>query len=122
MKRGHTIEKYLEKIDRLRNSTRDIALTTDIIVGFPGETEDDFRQTVKMVEYCGFDMAYIFKYSPRPGTPAFEMTDDVSPAEKTLRFLELEKTQKDIQNNNLQRYLIKCLKYWLRADRLVQVV
>ena len=110
MKRGHTIKKYFEKIDRLRNSTRDIALTTDIIVGFPGETEDDFRQTVKMVEYCGFDMAYIFKYSPRPGTPAFEMTDDVSPAEKTLRFLELEKTQKHIQNNNLQRYINQVLK------------
>ena len=110
MKRGHTIEKYFQKIDRLKNSSRDIALTTDIIVGFPGETEDDFRQTVKMVEYCGFDMAYIFKYSPRPETPAFEMDDDVSPAEKTLRFLELERTQKAIQNRGLQRYLNQVLK------------
>ena len=63
-----------------------------------------------MVEYCGFDMAYIFKYSPRPGTPAFEMVDDVSEAEKTLRFMELEKTQKRIQNNRLRRYLNKVLK------------
>ena len=63
-----------------------------------------------MVEYCGFDMAYIFKYSPRPGTPAFEMEDDVSPAEKTLRFMELERVQKRIQNNRLQRYLNKVLK------------
>jgi len=110
MKRGHTIEKYFEKIDRLRNSTRDIALTTDIIVGFPGETEDDFRQTVKMVELCGFDMAYIFKYSPRPETPAYEMDDDVSSAEKTLRFMELERTQKAIQNKRLQRYLNQVLK------------
>ena len=110
MKRGHTIEKYFQKIDRLKNSSRDIALTTDIIVGFPGETEDDFRQTVKMVEYCGFDMAYIFKYSPRPETPAFEMDDDVSPAEKTLRFLELERTQKAKQNRGLQRYLNQVLK------------
>jgi tRNA-2-methylthio-N6-dimethylallyladenosine synthase len=105
MKRGHTIEQYLKKIDRIKASTRDIALTTDIIVGFPGETEADFLDTVKMVEYCGFDMAYIFKYSPRPGTPAFDMVDDVSPAEKTLRFLKLEKTQKDVQNKGLQRYL-----------------
>lgn len=110
MKRGHTIEKYFEKIDRLKNSTRDIALTTDIIVGFPGETEADFRQTVKMVEYCGFDMAYIFKYSPRPGTPAFEKEDDVSPAEKTIRFLELERTQKALQEKSLQRYLNQVLK------------
>jgi tRNA-2-methylthio-N6-dimethylallyladenosine synthase len=110
MKRGHTIEKYLEKIDRLRSSSRDIALTTDIIVGFPGETEADFLDSVKMVEYCGFDMAYIFKYSPRPGTPAFDMTDDVSPAEKTLRFMELEQTQKRIQNKRLQRYLNQTLK------------
>ncbi len=110
MKRGHSIEKYFEKIDRLRSSHRDIALTTDIIVGFPGETELDFQDSIKMVEYCGFDMAYIFKYSPRPGTPAFEMVDDVSEVEKTLRFMELERTQKRIQNNRLQRYLVKVLK------------
>ena len=110
MKRGHTIEKYFEKIDRLRSSHRDIALTTDIIVGFPGETDVDFQDTIKMVEYCGFDMAYIFKYSPRPGTPAFEMDDDVSAADKTIRFMELEKAQKAIQHNRLQRYLNKVLK------------
>jgi len=110
MKRGHTIENYFEKIDRLRSSGRDIALTTDIIVGFPGETEEDFQDSVKMVEYCGFDMAYIFKYSPRPGTPAFEMADDVSAADKTIRFMELERTQKGIQNNRLQRYINKVLK------------
>lgn len=110
MKRGHTIEKYLRKIDRIKSSTKDISLTTDIIVGFPGETEDDFQATIKMVEYCGFDSAYIFKYSPRPGTPAFEMADDVSTEEKTRRFIELENTQKRIQSNNLQRYLNKVLK------------
>lgn len=110
MKRGHTIEKYLAKIDRIKASPRDIALTTDIIVGFPGESEADFLDTVKMVEYCGFDMAYIFKYSPRPETPAFAMSDDVSPAEKTLRFMELERVQKCSQDKRLQRYLNKVLK------------
>ncbi|MGB2750914.1 MAG: tRNA (N6-isopentenyl adenosine(37)-C2)-methylthiotransferase MiaB [Pyrinomonadaceae bacterium] len=110
MKRGHTIEKYLAKIDRIKAASRDIALTTDIIVGFPGETEEDFQDTLNMVKYCGFDMAYMFKYSPRPGTPAFEMADDVSEAEKTLRFLELENAHKDIQNTQLQRYLNKVLK------------
>lgn len=110
MKRGHTIERYFKQIDRLRSSVRDIALTTDIIVGFPGETEADFMDSVKMVEYCGFDMAYIFKYSPRPGTPAFDMVDDVSPAEKTFRFLELERAQKLSQKNTLQRYINRVLK------------
>lgn len=110
MSRGHTIEKYLEKIDRVKQSPRDIALTTDIIVGFPGETEEDFEETMKMVEYCGFDSAYIFKYSPRPGTPAFEMEDDVTPGEKTLRFMELEKIQKHKQHRGLQRYMNKSLK------------
>jgi tRNA-2-methylthio-N6-dimethylallyladenosine synthase len=110
MKRGHRTDRYLKQIDRLRSSWRDIAITTDIIVGFPGETEDDFRKTVELVEYAGYDMAYIFKYSPRPGTPAFEMEDDVAPAEKTIRFLELERTQKDSQNRRLQRYVNKVLK------------
>lgn len=110
MKRGHTLDSYLKKIDRLRNASRDIAITTDIIVGFPGETEEDFRETVRMVEYCGFDMAYIFKYSPRPGTPAFEMEDTVSPAEKTIRFLELERVQRRVQNQRIQRYLGKTVQ------------
>ena len=107
MKRGHTIESYFKKIDKLKESARDVALTTDIIVGFPGETESDFEETKRAVEYCGFDSAYIFKYSPRPGTPAFEMPDDVSPGEKKLRFLDLEKVQKRRQNERLQRYLGK---------------
>jgi tRNA-2-methylthio-N6-dimethylallyladenosine synthase len=110
MKRGHTIESYFKKIDKLRDSARDVALTTDIIVGFPGETEKDFEDTKRAVEYCGFDSAYIFKYSPRPGTPAFEMEDDITPGEKKLRFLELEKVQKDSQNSRLQRYLGKTVQ------------
>ncbi len=110
MRRLHTIDSYFKKIDKIKGSGRDISLTTDIIVGFPGETDADFRETVKMVEYCGFDSAYIFKYSRRPGTPAYEMDDDVSPEEKTARFLELEQTQKRVQNNGLQRYLNKPIK------------
>ena len=99
-----------DRIDKIKASGRDIAITTDIIVGFPGETDEDFRDTVKMVEYCGFDSAYIFRYSPRPGTPAYEMEDNVPMEVKTERFRELEDVQKSIQANGLQRYLKKTLK------------
>ena len=109
MRRLHTIDSYKKKIDRIRSSPRDIALTSDIIVGFPGETEEDFDRTVELVEYCGYDSAYIFKYSPRPGTPAFEMLDTVSDEEKTARFIELERVQREVQNRRLQRYLGKTL-------------
>ena len=109
MRRLHSIERYQKIIDRLRSSRRDISLTTDIIVGFPGETESDFEETVKLVEYCKYDSAYIFKYSPRPGTPAYEMVDDVSSAEKTRRFRELEALQRKIQTANLKRYLGRSL-------------
>jgi tRNA-2-methylthio-N6-dimethylallyladenosine synthase len=105
MRRGHTIESYLKKVDKIRSSSRNISLTTDIIVGFPGETENDFEETVKMVERCRFDSAYIFKYSPRPGTPAFSMPDDVSVSEKTRRFCELEALQKKCQRTELERYI-----------------
>lgn len=110
MRRLHTIDSYFRKIDKLKFSKREIALSTDIIVGFPGETRADFEDTVKMVEYCGFDSAYIFKYSPRPGTPAYEMQDDVSAEEKTARFLELERVQRKRQNLGLQRYKNKTVK------------
>lgn len=109
MKRLHTIDRYKRKIDRIRNSKRDIALTTDIIVGFPGETGRDFEKTIELFEYCRYDSAYIFKYSPRFGTPSFKMKDDVSPKEKTARFLELEKVQKRLQAESLSRYNGKTL-------------
>jgi tRNA-2-methylthio-N6-dimethylallyladenosine synthase len=104
MKRLHTVDRYKKKIDRIRNSGRNIALTTDIIVGFPGETREDFDQTVELFEYCKYDSAYIFKYSPRFGTPSFKMDDDVSHEEKSARFLELEKVQKRLQSESLSRY------------------
>ncbi len=104
MKRLHTIDRYKAKIDKIRSSPRDIALTTDIIVGFPGETKEDFERTVELFEYCKYDMAYIFKYSPRFGTPSFKMTDDVSEAEKSERFNQLEKVQKRLQSESLSRY------------------
>jgi tRNA-2-methylthio-N6-dimethylallyladenosine synthase len=104
MRRLHSIERYLRIIDRIHASPRGISLSTDIIVGFPGETDQDFEDTVRMVEHCNFDSAYIFKYSPRPGTPAFDMDDSVPDAVKSERFERLEAIQRRIQTQNLQRY------------------
>ncbi|MGI8495062.1 MAG: tRNA (N6-isopentenyl adenosine(37)-C2)-methylthiotransferase MiaB [Pyrinomonadaceae bacterium] len=110
MRRGHTAENYLRRVDFIRNSPRQISLTTDIIIGFPGETDEDFQATVDMVNYCRYDSAYIFKYSQRPGTPAAEMCDDVSEKTKVRRFLELEKYQKTNQIKILDSYIGKTVK------------
>jgi tRNA-2-methylthio-N6-dimethylallyladenosine synthase len=105
MRRGHSIESYFEKIDKIKSSKREISLTTDIIVGFPNETLEDFQKTVDAVSYCEYDSAFIFRYSPRPGTPAFQVEDNIPFREKTRRFLELEVTQKWHQYNALEKYL-----------------
>ena len=97
MRRGHKRSDYFERIQRIKNSSRRMALTSDIIVGFPGETDEDFQQTVDLVRECDYDSLYIFKYSKRPGTPAAEFDDNVPEAEKTARFLELEKVHRAAQ-------------------------
>ncbi len=85
MKREHTVEWYLEQVDEYRRFLPEGAITTDFIVGFPGETEKDFMDTVSVVERVEFDSAFIFEYSPRPGTPALKLADDVSLEEKNKR-------------------------------------
>ncbi|MCU1288408.1 MAG: (Dimethylallyl)adenosine tRNA methylthiotransferase MiaB [Acidobacteria bacterium] len=104
MRRGHTIENYLQRVDKIKSSKRKISLTTDIIVGFPDETQEDFADTVKLVEYCEYDSAYIFKYSPRFGTPAAEMQDTLTDVEKTNRFIALENVQKRNQTKSLKSF------------------
>jgi tRNA-2-methylthio-N6-dimethylallyladenosine synthase len=103
MRRGHTVDSYRKKIDLIRGSARNISLSTDMIVGFPGETEEDFRATCDLFEYCAYESAYLFKYSPRPGTPAAEMDDDVTLAEKKARFIELERIQKRSTQESFER-------------------
>lgn len=85
MRRGYTLEEYRAAVDKLRNAMPDIALSTDIIVGFPTESSDDFLATRQFMEEIRFDNAFIFKYSPRPGTSAAEMEDDVDAVEKLTR-------------------------------------
>ncbi len=105
MRRGHTIENYQSKVDVIKNSSRNISITTDLIIGFPGETLEDFAATINLVKYCQYDSVFMFRYSRRTGTPAAQMPDDVLLAEKTRRFLELESIQKDIQRNILAGYV-----------------
>ena len=92
MNRGYTRERYLDLIVELTATVPGIALSTDLIVGFPGETEEDFAQTVEMVERVGYDNAFVFRYSPRPGTPAAAMPDQIEPAvtaSRNTRLLEV---------------------------------
>jgi tRNA-2-methylthio-N6-dimethylallyladenosine synthase len=89
MNRKHTREDYLKAIDALRAARADLAFTSDFIVGFPGETEDDFRDTLQLVEEVGFATAYSFSYSPRHGTPAADM-EQVPETEKSERLQRLQ--------------------------------
>ena len=104
MRRGHTAADYLKRIERIRKARRRMSITSDIIVGFPGETAADFDETVKLVEQVGYDGLYIFKYSERPGTPAAKFADDVSREEKSARFIRLETTQRQLQKEIYQAY------------------
>jgi tRNA-2-methylthio-N6-dimethylallyladenosine synthase len=90
MNRRHTAVEYLRLVERIRTARPDIALSGDFIVGFPGETEEDFRATLALVEAVGYASAFSFKYSPRPGTPAADMKAQVPEAEKADRLARLQ--------------------------------
>lgn len=105
MRRGHKSGDYLRSVNSIKKSKRRLSLTSDIIVGFPGETEEDFQETMSLIKHCEYDGLYIFKYSRRPGTPAAMLADDVSPADKKARFLALENLQRKIQNRIYQSYI-----------------
>jgi tRNA-2-methylthio-N6-dimethylallyladenosine synthase len=90
MNRGHTRADYMEVVDRLRAARTDLALTSDFIVGFPGESDEDFAATLELVTEIGFSGAFSFKYSPRPGTPGAEMSDQVGENIKSERLQRLQ--------------------------------
>jgi tRNA-2-methylthio-N6-dimethylallyladenosine synthase len=110
MRRGHKVEEYLERVAAIKNSRRGISLTSDIIVGFPGETVEEFEDTLGLAEKCEFHGLYIFKYSKRRGTPAAKLNDDVSTDEKTRRFLTLESLQMSIQSEIYLGYVGKVVE------------
>ncbi len=104
MRRTYGRERYLRLVDELRGAIPDLALTTDIIVGFPGETEDDFRETLEVVEEVGFNGAFTFVYSPRQGTEAAAMADQVAEKIKRERIERLiEVAQRVAHDRNLER-------------------
>ncbi|MDC6679199.1 radical SAM protein, partial [Leclercia adecarboxylata] len=90
MKRNHTALEYKSRIRRLRAAVPDILISSDFIVGFPGETDKDFEQTMKLIEDVGFDFSYSFVYSARPGTPAADLVDDTPDEVKKQRLAILQ--------------------------------
>lgn len=104
MRRGYSRTSYLASVARIRRAPRNIAISTDIIVGFPGENEADFRDTLRLLDEVQYDGVFSFKYSPRPNTPAFELCDDVTEEEKGARLTRLQDQQKVIQFNKNAGY------------------
>ena len=90
MNRSHTVDSYLRLLDKVRAARPDIALSGDFIVGFPGETEAEFAETLRLVDAVGYAQAFSFKYSPRPGTPAAAMDDQIAPAIMDERLQRLQ--------------------------------
>jgi tRNA-2-methylthio-N6-dimethylallyladenosine synthase len=90
MKRGYTALEYKSTVRRLRSARPELSLSSDFIIGFPGETDADFEQTMKLIDDVGFDGSYSFVYSPRPGTPAADFADQVSPEVAQARLLRLQ--------------------------------
>ena len=91
MKRGYTVLEYKSIVRKLRAARPDIAVSTDFIIGFPGESDEDFEKTMKLIEDVGFDASFSFIYSPRPGTPALDLEDATPAAVKSVRLTRLQK-------------------------------
>jgi tRNA-2-methylthio-N6-dimethylallyladenosine synthase len=97
MRRLYTVEQYMERIEWMKASRRPIAITSDIIVGFPGETEEDFELTLELLKRVEYDSIFTFKYSRRPNTSALAMGDHIPEEEKSRRLTVLQDTQRQIQ-------------------------
>jgi tRNA-2-methylthio-N6-dimethylallyladenosine synthase len=105
MQRLYTREQYLERISWMKAAKREISITTDVIVGFPGETEADFAETLTLLDEVGYDGVFSFKYSARPNTPALGLDDAIPEAQKSRRLEVLMSRQREIQVGRSQKYL-----------------
>jgi tRNA-2-methylthio-N6-dimethylallyladenosine synthase len=105
MQRLYTRDQYLERIAWMKSAKREISITTDVIVGFPGETESDFAQTLDLLEEVGYDAVFAFKYSPRPNTPSLKLDDAIPDEEKARRLDVLMAKQREIQITRYKKYI-----------------
>ena len=105
MQRLYTRDEYLERIAWIHGARRDISLTSDLIVGFPGETEREFEETLSLLDAVGYDSAFTFKYSPRPNTPAIGLEDAIPDEEKSRRLAVLNEKQRQISAHRNKRHI-----------------
>jgi len=105
MQREYTREQYMERIEWMNSTKRSISLTTDMIVGFPGETDKDFEETIDLMDAVRYDSIFSFKFSPRPNTPAIHMADDIPEEVKSARLQILMARQMEISRENNQRHV-----------------
>ena len=105
MQRLYTREQYLERVAWMKAAKREISITSDMIVGFPGETEADFEQTLALIEQVEYDSIFCFKYSPRPNTPSLQLEDAIPDEEKSRRLIVLQEKQREIQRRRYQRHV-----------------
>ncbi|MGH9537736.1 MAG: radical SAM protein, partial [Terriglobales bacterium] len=110
MQRLYTREEYLERISWIRAAKREISISSDIIVGFPGETEAEFEQTLSLLDQVEFDAVFGFKYSPRPNTPSLQLADAIPDSEKSRRLAVLLDRQREIQRRRYQRHIGQTLE------------
>ena len=105
MQRLYSREQYLERISWMKAAQREISITSDVIVGFPGETEDDFQKTLSLLDEVEYDAVFAFKYSPRPNTPSIKMDDAIPDEEKSRRLAALLEKQREIQKRRNRKHL-----------------
>jgi tRNA-2-methylthio-N6-dimethylallyladenosine synthase len=110
MQRLYTRDQYMERVVWMRAARRDISITSDIIVGFPGETEADFEQTLSLLREVQYDAIFSFKYSPRPNTPSLKLGDVIPDEEKVRRLTILQDTQREIQRITYKKHLGQTLE------------
>jgi len=120
MQRLYTRDEYLERISWIQAARRDISITSDLIVGFPGETEAELEETLSLMDLVGYDSVFTFKYSPRPNTPALRMKDAISDAEKARRLAVLNDRQKQIGARRNSRHVGQVLEVMVEGKNVAR--
>jgi tRNA-2-methylthio-N6-dimethylallyladenosine synthase len=121
MFRDYSREEYLERIAWMKAArNREISITTDVIVGFPGETEAEFQETLSLLDEVGYDGVFSFKYSPRPNTPALQYADSIPDAEKSHRLQILQEHQRELQRSSYRRHLGQIVEVMVEGKNLAR--